>query len=120
VQQRLEERDAGRLSRAHHGERVTGIEPAFQRVEPELPRRETVPSLVKVKVGTDGTLNITDTGSPTSPPPPSGTVHVAADIVGCYQEARSSCGRGPRPALVFEPAGTCRHDRPNDEVEWSG
>jgi hypothetical protein len=46
---------------------------------------ETVPNLVKAKVGTDGKFNITNTGFPTGPPPPSGTVHVVVDIVGYYQ-----------------------------------
>jgi hypothetical protein len=46
---------------------------------------ETVPNLVKVKVGPDGKFNITNTDLPSGPHPSSGTVHVVVDIVGYFQ-----------------------------------
>ncbi len=46
---------------------------------------QTVPNLVKIKVGADGKFTIENTDVPTLPHPASGTVHVIVDIVGYYQ-----------------------------------
>jgi tripartite motif-containing protein 71 len=46
---------------------------------------ETVPNLVKIKVGPDGKFKISNTGFPTGPPPAAGTVQIVADIVGYYE-----------------------------------
>jgi len=46
---------------------------------------QTVPNLVKIKVGADGMFKITNTGTPSNPQPSSGTVHVIVDIVGYFQ-----------------------------------
>jgi hypothetical protein len=45
---------------------------------------QTVPNLVKVKVGADGTLKIANTALPSNPQPAAGAAHVIVDLVGYY------------------------------------
>jgi hypothetical protein len=62
---------------------------------------QTVPNLVVVKIAhggsTDGKVSIANTALPTGSPPPAGTVHVVADVVG-YYDAGATTGLVPVPS----------------------